>query len=211
MKTDASPWGVVNGRYAGKNGLYIWVDRGPFVFKKAKNPDIFQRWQDFLYTPEIGVQAAAGMEGVHLIKTPSGQYDQNPNVPAPYASFGEWGGATHVQLPSYFTEWLAEPMTRRNKESMEYRQKNEFYRPYFINEPMPPMAQTNAEAEKINGYPDIKKLVDDMTSQWIAGVRDIERDWPDYLRQLDQMGLKDYIAAYQSYVTRVRNRLGSSY
>jgi hypothetical protein len=73
------------------------------------------------------------------------------------------------------------------------------------------MAQTNAEAEKINSYPDIKKLVDDMTPQWIAGVRDIERDWPDYLRQLDQMGIKDYTAAYQAYVTRIRNRLGSYY
>jgi hypothetical protein len=68
-----------------------------------------------------------------------------------------------------------------------------------------------SEAEKINSYADIGKLVSDMTPQWIAGVRDVEKVWPDYLRQLDQLGLKDYVAAYQSYVTRIRTKLGSSY
>jgi putative aldouronate transport system substrate-binding protein len=209
IKTGTDPSGAYNGRYF-KNNFMFFVDWGPFLFKTAKNPDIFERWLDFLYDPEIGVQARYGMGGVHIMKNANGQYEQNYNVPAPYGNYYDWYFATHSQLLTYYTNWLVEPIFSINRESLE-QAKDDFYRPYFINEPMPMIAQLPEEAEKINSYPDIKKLVDDMTPQWIAGQRDIERDWPEYLRQLDQMGLKEYTAAYQSYVTRIRNRLGSSY
>jgi putative aldouronate transport system substrate-binding protein len=209
IKTDSVPSGVMNDRYF-KNNFMIFIDWGPFFFKNTKNPDIFERWLDFLYDPEIGIQARYGMGGVHIIKNANGQYEQNYNVPAPYGNYSDWYFATHFQFLPYYTKWLVEPILSVNRESLEHR-KDDFYKPYFINEPMPEISQTTAEAEKINGYPDIGKLVNDMTPQWIAGVRNIERDWPDYLRQLDQIGLRDYTAAYQSFVTRIRNRLGSSY
>jgi putative aldouronate transport system substrate-binding protein len=210
VKTGSAPSGVVNDRYF-KNNFIIFVDRGPFLFKKANNPDIFQRWLDFLYEPEIGIQATWGMGGVHIIKNANGQYEENTTVPAPYGNYYDWYFATHFQFLTYYTKWLAEPFYNASREWSEYAKKDAFYRPYFIHEPMPGIPQTTAEAEKISSYPDIGKLVSDMTPQWIAGTRDVDRDWPDYLRQLDQMGLRDYTAAYQAYVTRIRNRLGSSY
>jgi putative aldouronate transport system substrate-binding protein len=210
IKTGSTPSGVVNDRYF-KNNFMIFPDfQMPFVFKKAKNPDIIERWLDFLYDPEIGVQARFGMAGVHITKNSNGQYEQITTVPAPYGNYSDWYFTTHFQALPYYTKWLAEPLFR-NSEWEEYAKKDAFYKPYFINEPMPGIAQTTAEAEKLSSYPDITKLVDDMTPQWIAGVRDVERDWPEYLRQLDQLGLKEYTAAYQAYVTRIRNRLGSSY
>jgi putative aldouronate transport system substrate-binding protein len=209
MKTGTTPSGALNQRYF-KNNFMIFVDWNPFIFKQARNPDIIERWLDFLYESEIGVQARYGMGGIHITKNANGQYEQTTAVPAPYNSYMDWYGATHFQLLTYYPKWLAEPIFSNNRESLEHA-KDDFYRPYFINEPMPGISQTTAEAEKINGYPDITKLVADMTPQWIAGIRNIDRDWAEYLRQLDQLGLRDYTAAYQSYVTRIRNRLGSSY
>jgi putative aldouronate transport system substrate-binding protein len=211
IKTGTTPSGADNSRYF-KNGFKIFpTGYGPVVFADAKNPELFLKWYDTLYDPAYGVQARFGMDGVHIKKNAQGQYEQVQAVPAPYGNYIDWYFATHKQTLSYYQKSQVEPILNSNKEQVEYQVKDKFYKPYFINEAMPEIQMLASEAEKINGYPDIAKLVTDMTNQWIAGTRDIERDWSDYLRQLDQIGLKDYVAAYQAYVTRVRNQLGSAY
>jgi hypothetical protein len=211
IKTGTTPSGVVNGRYY-KKGFMIFPDNlTPTVFKKAKDPDTLLKWFDILYDPYYGSQVRYGKEGVHLKLNANNQFEQLLNPPAPYRDFSDWYFSTHFQIVSYTSRVFCEPIFTSNREQREYAAKDLFYEPYFINEPMPMIAQLPEEAEKISSYPDIGKLVSDMTPQWIAGERDINRDWSEYLRQLDQMGLKDYTAAYQAYVTRVRNQLGSSY
>jgi putative aldouronate transport system substrate-binding protein len=210
VKTGTNPSGAYNGRYY-KNEFMIFPDiLTPTVFKNVKDPDTLLKWFDILYDPYYGSQVRFGKEGVHVKRDANNQFEQVFDPPAPYSNYSDWYFSTHYQIVTYTAREYCEPIFNGNREQLEHK-KDDFYEPYFINEPMPMIAQLPEEAEKITGYPDIAKLVSDMTPQWIAGERDINRDWPDYLRQLEQLGLKDYTAAYQSYVTRVRNQLGSSY
>jgi putative aldouronate transport system substrate-binding protein len=208
MKTGTNPSGAGNARYY-KNEFTIWPNQ-MVIFNDVKDPDILLKWHDTLYDPYYGAQLRYGMDGVHIKLNADNQFEQVFDPPAPYGNFADWYSATHWQDTSYVSKLYCEPIFNAQREAVETKKDN-FYAPYFINEPLPFIPELPEETEKINSYPDIGKLVNDMTPQWIVGERNIERDWPDYLRQLDQLGLKDYTAAYQAYVTRVRNQLSSSY
>jgi putative aldouronate transport system substrate-binding protein len=201
IKTGTTPSGADNDRYY-KNNFMIWPDSMGVVFKKVKDPDTLEKWYDIIYDPYYGSQVRYGMDGVHIKLNANNQFEQITTPPAPYQNFADWYFATHFQMAGYNTRALCDLIYNLNRESREQVTKDEFYMPYFINEPLPFIPQTSTESAKISSYPDIGKLVTDMTPQWISGERDINRDWPEYLRQLDQLGLKDYTAAYQSYVTR---------
>ena len=49
----------------------------------------------------------------------------------------------------------------------------------------------------------IEKFVTDKMPLWITGEVDIDADWDAYIRQLEQLGVKEYTAIQQAYTTRV--------
>ena len=61
--------------------------------------------------------------------------------------------------------------------------------------------------DSISSYEnDIKSYVKEMFSLWVPGESDVEADWETYLKTLEQMGVQEYISAYQAYYDRVMKK-----
>ena len=206
MQTGTTPSGLLNSR--GDKDYQLWG----LVAPKAdiKNPEIVLKWADVLYDPYYGAQALFGMDGVHIQKNADGIFEYITEIPAPYQTREEWFMGTHYnQMLDYSATELCSLLTSENQNIMEMREIREKFGDTFINEPLPALTlQTREEADKLSSYPDINKLRDDMTPQWMAGERDVETDWENFKKQLEQLGVTDYIAAYQEYYTRIAKQLG---
>ena len=67
-----------------------------------------------------------------------------------------------------------------------------------------PSYQLPEEYDLIASYEaDIKSYAAEMFALWVTGEQDIETGWDSYLAEMERMGVKEYIAAYQAYYDRV--------
>lgn len=53
-----------------------------------------------------------------------------------------------------------------------------------------------------NNYVEIKSKVEEMRSQFITGVADIDKQWDAYVNELNAMGLDEVLKVYQASYDR---------
>ena len=53
---------------------------------------------------------------------------------------------------------------------------------------------------------DIYKYVNETIAQFIAGEKDIDAEWDNYVATLEKMGIKDACAIYQNYYNEYNAR-----
>lgn len=186
------------------DGGFIDLARA-LVSAEVENPELLMKYIDTYYDPYYGVQVSNGAIGVHLEFNADGDLVRSMDVPDEYATWEEWRTATiHHQLPCGITEVEMTALSGTSAEEVCYTEQTNFYRPYFINIVMPYNYMLLEESEEMAKYTtDITKYVNEQYAKWVSGESDVEADWDAYKAQLENLGVKEYVAAYQAYYDRI--------
>ena len=182
---------------------------GAFVITKAcKNPEIAMRWIDYLYSTEGTLRSRFGSEGQEWRKPNPGEKtvegkDATWTLLKPLGTIQNvsWAGLNSPPQNTSVNNMQASTYTDINSsEGLEAKlyQATLLYDPYKPKEVVPPMymdkkgIQTySQQLTDLNGY------VNESVVQFVTGKLDLNKDWNTYLKNLDTMGLKDYLTTVQ--------------
>ena len=204
----------------GPNGDQRWLrakagmSDGAFALTSAcQHPEIAIRWLDNINTPENSIQMLYGMfkeEGWNQSEAlvPSedypGKWTSNTDLRPADVNPSDWPwsapiGSSPVIVPhEVINEYIAE---RANNVAKE--RACAIYRPYLTEYPYNyPFRFTLEEIDELNIIQtDLLNYVYQTVATWIANGG-VEEDWDDYLVQLDNLGLQDYMRLYQQAYER---------
>ncbi|RBW70773.1 ABC transporter substrate-binding protein [Bacillus taeanensis] len=176
--------------------------RDAFVITSAnENPELTMRWVDELYAPKMSAQINWGPIGEIYEEDENGML-VNKELPEGVA-MGEYRqkvapGGPFVVLEEHFGTVV--DMEPRAKERLEILK--EHYEPHMVEENYPKIFFTPEELQTINTIePELKEFVKQKEAQWLM-EGGIEKEWDDYLKQLDAMGLQELMEIYQAGLDR---------
>ncbi|MFD0670842.1 ABC transporter substrate-binding protein [Cohnella sp. GCM10027633] len=176
------------------NGGGIGRD-GPAITKDNKNPEITAAWLDIFYEPTMAAQARFGPVGVWYDKDASGKLIQK-TVENP-GEFRQKSAVTNGigLLLSGMEEKVAyvEPRAQqRIDDSIKY------YVPQMETEKFPNLFFNPEELEVIDRLkPDISTYINQMRAKWLLSGG-VEKDWDEFQKTLDKMGIEELLKAHQS-------------
>lgn len=175
------------------------------ITSKNPNPAATIRWLDYFYGDEGTKFFYTGVEGKTYKKTDDrlkylDKITNNPDgstMNEELVKYLAWVGSSPASIikQKYFQGTESSPTAIAAGKKLK---------PFFIDEVWPPeFTYTKEEGQKIDALSsDIEKYVDEMTDKFITGKVPFS-EWDKYVKQLKDMGLKDYIkiqqAAYERY------------
>lgn len=170
------------------------------VTSSCKNPELLLKWVDQCYDPVLSMQ---------IIYGPIGEYfEEQPDENGVYVETAEAGGnlkaktelwAPSRQLSSDFgTYYYMEARAQQRLDDLSniwFEKVNNF-------EYYPSVVYTLEETETINEYiSDLNDYVSETSANWIINGG-VEEEWDRYVSQLENMGVNDVVAAWQSAYDR---------
>lgn len=170
------------------------------VTNSCKNPELLMKWIDQCYDPTLSMQ---------IIYGPIGEYfEEQPDEKGVYIETTEAGGnlkaktelwAPSRQLSSDFgTYYYMEERAQQRLDDLSniwFEKVNNF-------EYYPSVVYTLEETETINEYiSDLNDYVSETSANWIINGG-VEEEWDQYVGQLENMGVNDVVAAWQSAYDR---------
>ncbi len=177
------------------------------ITKTCKCPEVAMRWVDWLYTMEGGLEARIGREGKEWRRPPAGTKSYN-GLPA------TWEALTPInEQQNFFWGQLAFPHHFLHYEQSGcediYSPANscantrlylasQLYEPYVPKAVVPPLWIPKGEVSRYAQYrTEVNGLVNQSVARFISGDLNLAGDWDNFLKQLNQAGLKDYLAIMQ--------------
>lgn len=170
------------------------------VTSSCKNPELLLKWIDQCYDPLTSMQ---------IIYGPIGEYfESEPDENGVYVETAEAGGdlkaRLELQAPSrqlssdYGTYYYMEERAKQRLDDLS----NIWFEKVKDFDYYPSVIYSLEETETINEHiSDIKDYVSQTASNWIVNGG-VEDEWDTYLSQLENMGLNDVVAAWQSAYDR---------
>lgn len=185
---------------------------GNFIITKmCKDPEVLCRWVDYFYTDEGMELFFMGVKDKTFIVKEDGtlcytdEILHNPDGLSYVQAFGKylcWGdGRNPALLDAKYFQGGAEltPQEISRAKALE---------PYLPDEIWPDFNATEEESKffATNGV-DIETLVGELRANWVTGnVENSDAVWEDYINQLNNMGLEQYIAYKQAQYDRYAHR-----
>ncbi len=170
------------------------------VTSSCKNPELLMKWIDQCYDPTLSMQ---------IIYGPIGEYfEEQPDEKGVYIETTEAGGnlkaKTELWAPSrqlsgdFGTYYYMEERAQQRLDDLSniwFEKVNNF-------EYYPSVVYTLEETETINEYiSDLNDYVSETSANWIINGG-VEEEWDQYVGQLENMGVNDVVAAWQSAYDR---------
>lgn len=170
------------------------------VTSSCKNPELLLKWVDQCYDPILSMQIIYGPLGVY--------FEQEPDENGVYVETAEAGGnlkakeefnAPNRQLSTDFgTYYYMEERAQQRLDDLA----NIWFKDVTNFDYYPSVVYSLEETEVINEcISDIKDYVSQTAAGWIVNGG-VEDEWDTYLQQLDNMGVNDVVAAWQSAYDR---------
>ncbi len=187
----------------GPGGHMMWnkynagVGRGGFAITSANEyPEITMRWINEVYLPENSLEWSFGPFGHNLKKNADGTYEY---IETPSGkSYGEFRHSETVG--SSAPAGLLKETFDRLKPMAAVKAKTErymVYKPYFPEDIYPLVYYTSEQEQLLSTLrTDIEQYINKMQAKWII-EGGIDKDWDDYIKQLDKMRLKELLKIYQ--------------
>ncbi|MCM3111889.1 extracellular solute-binding protein [Lederbergia lenta] len=188
----------------GPDGVKQWREdeaiamaKGSFSITSAnENPTITMRWIDELYTEENSIQWTFGPNGTNMKKNDDGTYDYIE--PTDGLSFDEF---RCTESPCYSSARSLLPETMQkihpNEKDSTRLEYFDIYKPYMKKTVFPDVFFTLEDTQKLNTLTtDIIEFVDKKQAQWIINGN-IDAEWDEYLKKLDDMKLDEFVDVYQ--------------
>jgi len=175
------------------------------VTSSCENPELLMKWIDQCYDPILSMQ---------IIYGPIGQYfETEPDENGVYAETAEAGGdlkaRCELQAPS--RQLTTDFGTYYNMEARAQERLDDLKNVWFTKvtnfEYYPSVVYTLEETETINDYiSDIKDYVSTTSANWIINGG-VEEEWDSYVSQLENLGVNDVVAAWQSAYDRYESEV----
>jgi putative aldouronate transport system substrate-binding protein len=181
---------------------------GEFAMTKAdKHPAATMRWADAQYSLEANLHSNFGDEGKAWTWPQPGDKGRG-GAKAYYRLLIPFGRVQNMSWSQFGLDyrtdenWYAGQAILKlpDKEKMYYDVTVEKYEPYKakLESIVPPLFFTKAQAEELSDMEaSIGSYVTSMIARFVTGDADINGQWAEYLKTLDQMNVKRYLAIYQ--------------
>jgi len=202
-----------------------------FITSECKNPELAYRVGEYFYDEFISFSNRYGVEGLDWTIDPevckkytpvtAQAVSQSRDVDMVYiykttrdvwleASNACWRGAgnAYFKYDLLTTKGNTEP-DESAKETLNYKRGLQFYSSYSDKlrpeKLLPLLRYTEEETQKVTTImTDIANLVDTAMAEFIVGQRTLDdAGWNEYLKSLEQVGLKDFLSIAQTSYDRV--------
>lgn len=183
-----------------------WIFKTQFAITSAAgNPATIIRWLDFLYEEDNSIQVMMGKYGTIYDRAEDGKFTLiNPPAGETIDTMRYRSTLTNLPyaiMPEVFAQFP------KNSDELNKIKIDELYAPYIVKEKMPSYWLTAEESQEITTIQtDIDKYVKDKRASWITGQADIDVEWEDYLKQLNELGLEKYMEVYTTAIMRSINK-----
>ena len=197
-----------------------------YISSKCKIKDVAWKYLDSFYDHDLSIIVRFGQEGVDWTRDPAVLASQT-NA---YVSAGLYPKITIVETslvwndpnktiwgnpgPRYASEEqgntrgsLTRPFVPDSKVAILDAYNYQWYVPNHPKFILPPLKFTLAEAQKVGtSITDIRDYVQQAIAEFTVGTRDINNDaaWNAYLKDMDNMGLQQWISTAQAAYDRSR-------
>jgi putative aldouronate transport system substrate-binding protein len=184
-------------QYWRQNSQIIAQNKNMFVITRdAKNPEIIFRWGDSLYEKITSLELRLGPLGKGFEELPDGRFRQLP-IPSP----SEWVWAISNYSPGYTSGATNGQFIAEGGDFEQYNDKL-LLKPYFFKEYFPQVSYTTEEIdEMVILRQDIQSFATQKEAQWIT-EGGVEKEYDDFIRQLNTMGLARYVEIEQNAYDR---------
>lgn len=177
----------------------------------CKEPEILFRWADGMFSDEATLMSQIGSENVGWQKPAEGTLGIN-GKPALYQKI-PYTDTTTVQ--NYHMENIAlanrtndfrlgeavdpnDPEAEWKQENRLYKETKDRYAPYRVDYQLPPLMLTVEESsERANLQTQIEDYTLESIVGFLAGVKDLEKDWDSYVKEFDNLNLARYLELLQ--------------
>ena len=175
------------------------------ITDKAKNPEIIVRWWDNLYEVDNSFQAKNGPFGKTCEKIGENHYklydksklsDEDNDK---YSFDNIFCQALPTNIP---------PDLKLDKETPdlydEKKDTDELYEPYFVDGVIEDFWVPSEYSAKFAEYSkSITDYINQKTAAWISGQADVNKEWNDYCKQLEKLGLQEYIKIRKEVIGQI--------
>lgn len=177
------------------------------ITKACKNPELLMKWIDQCYDPILSMQIVYG---------PIGEYfEKEPDKNGVYVETAEAGGnlkaktelwSPYRQLSTDFgTYYYMEDRAKKRLDDLS----NIWFEKVTNFEYFPSVVYSLEETETINEHiSDLNDYVSETAANWII-KGGVDEEWDKYVAQLEAMGVKDVVGAWQSAYDRYAKEVGS--
>lgn len=197
-------------RYVDYDPTHLDVSNRELVItKQCKNPDLLLQWADQLYTDEVSLQTAFGSVPDHIQKNDDGTYEIL--VPADGTSLGlsAWMYSFRDEGPKYMTKDFESKVIFPNDQGEGIKLAQDSVNAQYVkNTAYPAVSYTDEQLQRITTLStDIYKYVEVQYAHWVVDGG-IEKEWDDYLKTLDAMGLQELLEIHRDAYTVYREVVG---
>ena len=185
--------------YQHKPGVYV-------ITKACKYPEVAMRWVDWFYTMEGTLRSRVGREGIEWARAKPGEKSYT-GKDATWIKLTTLGGIQNVS-------WMALNAPNNmlihsdqvgdtniySASGLETRlyQASKLAEPYKPKEVVPPLYMGSSDIQTIAQLQtEINSYVNECIVAFAIGGMDLAKDWDKYIKNLDTMGLKNYLSIYQ--------------
>lgn len=192
------------GPLMGPNGDYVafqnprWLQSAGsgVITEQCEYPEVAIRWLDYIYTPEINIQMAYGVEGEALKLHPDGKWEILDPPEGQSAEMFRMMYSPHhppMTYPQYLDVIL--PQHFMDKDAA----KKDLYLPYADLDRHLPVFYFDTEKQEVvdSILPDLMTLADQKWASWVMNGT-IEKEWDAYVDQINKMGLPKVLEVYQA-------------
>ncbi|MFK7691928.1 ABC transporter substrate-binding protein [Paenibacillus sp. HJGM_3] len=185
------------------------VSQGAYVITKAsKNPEAAFRLADLMYTQEMTLRNTEGRPDIEWKWADKGEIGINglqaiwkyTDVKLPTVQNVKWSQTgPSLRTNDFRLGLVADPKTPQ--EVILYNETKTKYEPYKqkLETVLPQLFFSNDQATELA---DLDKTINDyvkeMIARFIIGDASLEKDWNEYLKNLEKMNLKRYLDIYQN-------------
>jgi putative aldouronate transport system substrate-binding protein len=168
-----------------------------FMTDKNPNPELIMAWIDRFYTLEMTLQCLYGPigKGVELV---NGRWQVIPHPEDPeWLAKNAWPKVEGPGIRTnddFVNRLILDPVSQRSADVfyeyyVDYVAEEQWHRPELS-------AEETTESNQLRT--DIWKLWLESQARWITGKGDIDAEWDDYVKQLENMNLARYIEIAQA-------------
>lgn len=174
------------------------------ITKNAKHPDVAFRWADAMYDEEITFRSVIGRKGEEWDDAEEGELGLD-GEPAVWKGIKE-GDGVHNEYwdqtgPSLRTkEMRSSAATPEGHQEVILWKATEAQEPYISDTItyVPPLFFSEEESTKLVKIDStLNDYVEEMEAKFITGDADIEKEWDNYIKTLESIGIKEYVEIYQ--------------